>query len=434
MSNKPKIHRIPSMKKLVTRLRDEFKSGGEDFVLLFAYNGTGKTRLSTAFKNHWKTLKKEDAQRKADTLYFNAFTEDLFWWDNDLENDLEPRLLVNCNSNLISGFSDLDLSDNIEKYFRKYCSAQFEITRYTADEVAEMAVPASSLHNLYRRFGVEMEAKPKHIQFKAANGDEWIKISRGEERIFIWSVFLAIFEQVLKKEKSYHWVKYLYIDDPVSSLDDNNAIGVACDLAKLLHRAKQHTMLVKDPSSGSANDEREESAPIKVVVSTHHALFFNVVVNELKTEKCKTYFLDRPRGGTAYTLRATDETPFLHHVALLSELRKAADPRSGKLFTYHFNMLRGILEKTAVFFGKKDFSDCLKDDKDKDLFSRALNLQSHGQHSHFEPFDMPEKDQQLFRRILDSLLDNHHKFDLPDLEGETTAAKSNVQPSPAPPP
>jgi hypothetical protein len=25
---------------------------------------------------------------KSDTLYFNAFTEDLFHWDNDLENDM----------------------------------------------------------------------------------------------------------------------------------------------------------------------------------------------------------------------------------------------------------------------------------------------------------------------------------------------------------
>jgi hypothetical protein len=24
---------------------------------------------------------------KSDTLYFNAFTEDLFYWDNDLDND-----------------------------------------------------------------------------------------------------------------------------------------------------------------------------------------------------------------------------------------------------------------------------------------------------------------------------------------------------------
>ena len=25
--------------------------------------------------------------KEADTLYFNAYTEDLFYWDNDLDND-----------------------------------------------------------------------------------------------------------------------------------------------------------------------------------------------------------------------------------------------------------------------------------------------------------------------------------------------------------
>jgi hypothetical protein len=412
MSSKPKIRRRPTVKRMATDLRDEFKSGGQDFVLLFAYNGTGKTRLSTAFKNAEKTRSKDGKQLEGDTLYFNAFTEDLFSWDNDLEYDLEPRLLVNSNSRLISGFSDLNLGESIEEYFRKYCSAKFEITRYSAEEVAKMADPDSPSHSLYRRFGLELEARPKHVRFKAGTGDDWIKISRGEERIFIWSVFLAILKQVLGNEGSYHWVKYLYIDDPVSSLDDNNTIAVACDLAELLRRAKRHTKLVKESIGGPVSVEREVNAPIKAVVSTHHALFFNVLVNELKKDTCQTYFLDRPRGGTGYTLRKTGDTPFLNHIALLSELRNAADPRSGKLYTYHFNMLRGILEKTAVFFGKHDFSECLKNDQDRGLFSRALNLQSHGQHSHFEPLDMPENDKELFRRILDSFLDNHHKFDL----------------------
>ena len=34
--------------------------------------------------------------------------------------------------------------------------------------------------------------------------------------------------------EAYNWVKYVFIDDPVSSLDDNNAIAVASDLSQLL--------------------------------------------------------------------------------------------------------------------------------------------------------------------------------------------------------
>jgi len=61
-----------------------------------------------------------------------------------------------------------------------------------------------------------------------------IKISRGEETLFIWCFFLAICQLVIDKDPAYSWVKYIYIDDPVSSLDENNAIAVACDLCNLL--------------------------------------------------------------------------------------------------------------------------------------------------------------------------------------------------------
>ena len=92
MSTKPTIHRYTSMGRLVTRLRDALNDS--DYVLLYAYNGTGKTRLSMAFKDQGKRKNKG----QADTLYFNAFTEDLFSWDNDLPNDRERRLRINAES------------------------------------------------------------------------------------------------------------------------------------------------------------------------------------------------------------------------------------------------------------------------------------------------------------------------------------------------
>jgi hypothetical protein len=430
VSGQPKIYKYSSLQKVVTRLRDEFQSGERDFVLLFAHNGIGKTRLSTEFKNSGKKTDRNRRIIERDTLYFNAFTEDLFFWDNDLENDLEPRLLVNSNSNFIDGFSDLDLVESIKEYFQRYCSAQFDVIRYSAEEVAEMAEPSSSLHYLYRRFGAEAEIRPKCIQFKSKDGDDWIKISRGEERIFVWCVFLAIFKQVLNNEGAYRWVKHVYIDDPVSSLDDNNVISVACDLANLLRKAKDRTKVAPAVDGAPYNGDQEQKAPLKVIVSTHHALFFNVIFNELKSAKCRSYFLHRLTGNSQYTLRSTDETPFFHHVAILGELINAANPASGTLHGYHFNMLRSILEKTAIFFGKNDFSDCIGSKKDKDLFARALNLQSHGGHSLFEPMEMHEEDKELFRRILKDFT-TKFQFDLPDV---LAAAPAVAAPIPAPAP
>lgn len=365
MSGPPTIYAFPSFDELVARLRNDFQHGRHDFVLLYAYNGTGKTRLSMEFRAAGKA-KNAGAP---DTLYFNAYTEDLFVWDNDLQSDSKRVLRLNSDSRFFSGIKDLALDRSIQSYLSRYTDLDFDI------DYTDWTVSFS-------------KGEAEHI-----------KVSRGEENIFVWCLFMAICERVIDSHPSYEWVKFFYIDDPISSLDDNNAIAVASDLAKLLHKAKGR---------------------IKVVVSSHHALFFNVVCNELMTERTKTkrYFLHRPRGGQVFTLRATDDTPFFHHVAMLSEIRKAAE--SGALYTYHFNMLRGILEKTATFFGKKDFSACLEGLEDEALYTRALNLLSHGKYSLYEPTEMLEDNKQLFRTILSKFLDKY-KFDLPELLNETAA-------------
>jgi hypothetical protein len=364
VSDTPKVYKFGTMVRLVERLRDDFKSGNQDFVLLYAYNGTGKTRLSMEFK--------EAGKRKnggtPDTLYFNAFTEDLFSWDNDLQADSERVLRLNSSSRFFSGMRELALEENIQFYLGRYTDVDFAID--------------------YEKWS---------ISFSKGEADH-IKVSRGEENIFVWCVFMAICERVIAEHPSYAWVKYFFIDDPISSLDDNNAIAVASDLTKLLQKAADR---------------------IKVVISSHHALFFNVVCNELKKQSHKKYFLHRSIGGMEYTLRATDETPFFHHVAMLSELEKAA--ASGELYTYHFNMLRSILEKTATFFGHNNFTACMHGVEDEGLYARALNLLSHGQYSMYEPKEMLEDNKELFRRIFAAFLEKY-QFNLPELLNEVTAA------------
>ncbi len=372
MSGQPKIFPFPSFDRLVTRLRDDFKSGKNDFVLLYAYNGTGKTRLSMEFKDAGKTKNAGNP----DTLYFNAYTEDLFVWDNDLAGDSRRVYLLNSDSRFFSGIKELALEENIQSYLGRYTDIDFDID--------------------YTKWTISFSKREV----------EHIKVSRGEENIFVWCLFMAICERVIDSHPSYEWVKFFYIDDPISSLDDNNAIAVASDLTRLLRKAKDK---------------------IKVVVSSHHALFFNVVYNELKTMNTKCYFLQRPLGGDEFTLRATHDTPFFHHIAMLSEIRRAAD--SGALFTFHFNMLRSILEKTATFFGKKDFSDCLAGMNDEALYARALNLFSHGKYSIYEPTEMLEDNKRLFRDILSAFLDKY-QFDLPALLNETTIPARDVESAP----
>ena len=395
MSDKPKIYRYTDMGKLVTRLRDDLTGGNQDFVLLYAYNGTGKTRLSMAFNDEGKRKNKGSP----DTLYFNAYTEDLFSWDNDLEKDSERRLHINTDSKFFKGLKELALDERIGFYLGRYADFLFDIDY---DEWT--------------------------ISFRKGDDARHIKVSRGEENIFIWCVFMAICERVIDGVESYQWVKYLYIDDPVTSLDDNNTIAVASDLAKLLRQAKGRTRPEAVVAGGpveAGSTPRMLPAPIKAVVSSHHALFFNVVCNELKKAAHKKYFMQRPERGSTYTLRATDDTPFFHHVAMLAEIQKAAS--DGKLYTHHFNTLRSILEKTAIFFGNDDFSRCIHGVDDEVLYARALNLLSHGKYDIYQPTEMGDDNKRLFRQILDAFL-RRYEFAMPDIF-ERPAAKARPAPA-----
>ena len=138
----------------------------------------------------------------------------------------------------------------------------------------------------------------------------------------------------------------------------------------------------------------------------------------------KRYFLHRPNGEGIYTLRATEDTPFFHHVATLAELQLAADSETGTLYTFHFNALRSIMEKTASFFGHKDISFCLKaldNDEDNALYNRALNLLSHGKYAIHEPTQMGDDNKDLFRRILRDFLVKY-QFALPGILESAPAA------------
>jgi predicted AAA+ superfamily ATPase len=100
--------------ELAQHLRTELET--KKSVLLYGYNGTGKTRLSVAFKD----LGKNGDER--DTLYFNAFTEDLFNWDNDLQNDRERVLKINRDSRFFAGLGELEMDNRIRPLLRRYAA------------------------------------------------------------------------------------------------------------------------------------------------------------------------------------------------------------------------------------------------------------------------------------------------------------------------
>jgi hypothetical protein len=91
------------MGKPLKEIAQQLKDANKKVQLIYAFNGTGKTRLSRAFKDLIapKTETEDGPQSELTQkkiLYYSAFTEDLFYWDNDLEGDAEPKLKIQPNS------------------------------------------------------------------------------------------------------------------------------------------------------------------------------------------------------------------------------------------------------------------------------------------------------------------------------------------------
>lgn len=352
---------------IVAHLRNNLD--GKKCLLLFAYNGIGKTRLSMDFKDAGKN------NGSADTLYFNAFTEDLFNWDNDLDNDTHRVLRLNSDSRFFAGLQELEMDNRIRPLLQRYADFDFKI----------------DTDNWTVSF--EREVRDGDITKTV----EHIKVSRGEENLFVWCFFLAIAQLAIDEQEAYKWVKYIYIDDPISSLDDNNAIAVAHHLAQML---------------------KNQDNKVKTVISSHHTLFFNVMCNELGN--AIKYFMSTGVNTGSYELRNMyGDTARFYHVAMLKELKQTAD--SGNLYTYHFNILRNILEKTATFHGFSDFGYCIKkddDDEDGVLHKRLIGVLNHGNYSLFEPIKMLEENKQYFKKILNDFMGTH-RFN-PELFTEQT--------------
>ena len=336
--------------------------------LIFAHNGTGKTRLSMAFKD----LGKQDNNR--DTLYFNAFTEDLFFWDNDLDNDTDRVLVLNDYSHFFDGIEKLEMETRIRPFVQKYVDFDFRIAK-----------------EKHRKEADKEEIERWEVSFfLPENPDENIKVSRGEEHIFIWCFFLAILQLSLDKEDGspYEWVKYVYIDDPISSLDDNYAVSVAHNLATLLK---------------SYNKDSKLKDPIQFIISTHHGLFFNVLCNEL--QRAPRYLFSKNTSDKYYFIQLEGDTASLYHVAMLKMLKDTLD-NNEPLYPYHFNVLRNIMEKTANFHGLAGFKKCIELE-DAEFYERLIPVLNHGGYSVFEPKEMLPENKANFEMVLKKLLDTY---------------------------
>ena len=156
----------------LVEIAQKIKNSNKKITLLYAFNATGKTRLSMEFKNLVNESKDDEVIKHV--VYYNAFTEDLFSWDNDLENDNERKLKINKNSSFIDLVERQGKENEIAERFKEFTSSKIE-------------------PNINTSIG--------EITFSLPTGDEEavenIKISKGEESIFIWTVFFVLMETII---------------------------------------------------------------------------------------------------------------------------------------------------------------------------------------------------------------------------------------------
>ena len=371
------------MGKSLTEIAEELKGNDKKVQLIYAFNGTGKTRLSREFKNLIAPTSSEEPDgepTRRKFLYYNAFTEDLFFWDNDLLANEAPRLKIQKNS-----FTDWLLRDNgldgaVIKNFQYYTDDK--LTPDFNDDFSEIA-----------------------FYFARGNDEqiENIKISKGEESNFIWSIFYVLIRQVIaelnipedseegRSTDQFDDLEYIFIDDPVSSLDENHLIQQAVDLADLIKLSKPG---------------------LKFIITTHNVLFYNVLYNELKKleKEKKSYLLLKNEDGSFDILEKQGDSnkSFSYHLHLKGVIEKAIENQQVERF--HFMLLRNLYEKTANFLGYKQWSDILPEDSRRNYFQRIINFTSHSTLSN-EAFAEPTpQEQETVKLLLQHLLDNYNFF------------------------
>ncbi|MCQ2335873.1 MAG: hypothetical protein MJ010_01670 [Paludibacteraceae bacterium] len=386
-------------------------------ALIFAYNGTGKTRLSYDFAHYGR-----NEESPSHTLYYNAYTEDLFTWDNDLDSNTEHHLLINTNSALIQGLAGYNFSDKLRKYLHIFTNIDFDFHYDENNPEIPDYVTFSKTITFTERLNGEKQTFEDTI--------ENIKISRGEERIFVWCFFRCIIDQVINGNDAYKNIEYIYIDDPMSSLDDNNVIAFAEQLYAVIR--KQREQEVKD-----FKDEKNDLRRIKFIVSSHHALFFHTMLHGLSGDKqLGRYYLSCNRQRDNLVLKSmSNETPFYYNVAMMSEIKKAID--NDKLYVYHFTILRSIMERIKEFFGHHDLTIILKgitykdqrfdetaftEEELTDFYARVVNVLTH-QVAMFAPKLMVEDNKDLAIAIFNHLMDKY-QFCLPNLDDYHCEKKS----------
>lgn len=379
-----------SLKNAAKILRDNNKKT----QLIYAFNGSGKTRLSRAFKEllvpelEQLDTDNDSSLAQKNILYYNAFTEDLFYWDNDLGGDEERKLKIHPNDFTDWVFKEQGQDRNVIEHFQRYTDAK--LTPNFNDEYTQVdrngeqiTVPAfSEVTFSFERGNNETESN--------------IKISKGEESNFIWSVYYSLIEQVIdvlnepvenRETEQFNQLKYIYIDDPVSSLDENHLMQLAVDLAALI---------------------KKSTSAIKFIISTHDTTFYNFLHNELNSKSCFLLEASEDKTVSLVVKNGDSNSSFFYHLGLKKQLESAI--KEQRVERQHFVLIRNLYEKTASFLGYPKWSKLLPgaNEENKTAYlNRIIQFSSHDTLANMQPAQLRPEEKNLVDVLLKHLINNY---------------------------
>ena len=302
-------------------------------ILVYAFNATGKTRLSVL-------LDKNDYEgENIKSLSYNAIVEDYFSWDNE-----KFTFKIITGTWLFNFINDEGLDGDIIDVFNNFIEADIK--------------PEIDLTTGEMRFYVTDIGGSKKA----------VKISKGEERLFQWSVFYSVLKRatdlLAEKEedrslKMFNHLKYIVIDDPISSLDDYKVYTLSMQILELIKSVHARKISVK------------------FLLLTHHALFYNIIFNTLRNrgkDSAAFYFLNKI--DEEYELKDVKNNQLaVSHIVMLKEIKRAI--QSNNLRKKDFNKFRSVLEKTSIYLGFEKWQDLFEGYKETEAFQKIVNMNSH---------------------------------------------------------
>ena len=173
---------------IVEKIKTSLDNNKERDLIIYAFNATGKTRLSYEFN-----ITSEDEER-IENLCYNSIVEDYFIWNNDTKT-----MTIGKNSWMFNFILDEGLENEIIENYSSFVDTKLE---------------------------PNLDFSNGSVKFKKATGDneaqDVIKVSKGEETLFKWTVFYSVLKYALEilndKEEDrstdiFNKLKYIIIEE-----------------------------------------------------------------------------------------------------------------------------------------------------------------------------------------------------------------------------